>query len=431
MSCGDLKRLRSEMSGHLQKLGKVPLGAKAAIVLAIVCLVTGAIVTKSKASRGNTTSAVQIESTVKKGKDYFHPTASQWSTLTVQPVAIEKFHRECLTEGKIAIDEDHVTRMFSPYAGRVTKILAAPGDTVQRGQAVFVVEAADSVQGQNDFIAALTGLNKARSRVTLTQVTERRLGGLAKDKLIALKDWQEAQVNLTGAQNDVRSAEITLEAARNRLRLLGKTDAEIDAFEKTGVITPDAAVSSPLAGTIIQRKVGPGQYINAGASENDPVFLIGNISKVWLIAFIRESDAPKVKIDQMIKFTVLAYPEREFEARINYVATSMDPTSHRLMVRATIDNSEGLLKPEMFASVRIVTDEGGPTAAVPREAVIYEGDTARVWVAREDQGVELRNIRLGLSSARTVQVLDGLEPGEKIITRGSLFIDRVAMSSQS
>jgi cobalt-zinc-cadmium efflux system membrane fusion protein len=161
------------------------------------------------------------------------------------------------------------------------------------------------------------------------------------------------------------------------------------------------------------------------------VFLIGNISKVWLIAFIRESDAPKVKIDQMIKFTVLAYPEREFEARINYVATSMDPTSHRLMVRATIDNSEGLLKPEMFASVRIVTDEGGPTAAVPREAVIYEGDTARVWVAREDQGVELRNIRLGLSSARTVQVLDGLEPGEKIITRGSLFIDRVAMSSQS
>lgn len=419
------------MSGHLHKFGKLPLGAKAAIILAIFCLVTGAIVTKSKASRGNTTIAVQAESTAKKGKTYFHPTATQWSTLTVQPVAMEKFYSECLTEGKIAIDEDHVTRIFSPYAGRVTKILAAPGDSVQRGQAIFVVEAADSVQGQNDFIAALTALNKARSRVTLTQVTERRLGGLAKDKLIALKDWQEAQVNLTGAQNDLRSSDITLEAARNRLRLLGKSDEEIDAFEKTGVITPDAAVYSPLAGTIIQRKVGPGQYVNAGASDSDPVFLIGNISKVWLVAYIRESDAPKVKIGQTIKFSVLAYPDREFEGRISHVATSMDPTSHRLMVRATIDNSEGLLKPEMFASVRVLTDQGGPTAAVPREAVIYEGDTARVWIAREDQGVELRNLRLGLSSARSVQVLDGLAPGEKIITRGTLFIDRAAMSSHS
>jgi cobalt-zinc-cadmium efflux system membrane fusion protein len=419
------------MLGHLLKLGKLPFGVKAAIVFAIFSGVTGAIVTKSKASRGNTTPVVQIESPVKTDKTYFHPTTTQWSTLTVQPVAMEQFHNECRTEGKIAIDEDYVTRIFSPYAGRVTKILVAPGDNVQRGQPLFVVEAADSVQGQNDFIAALTALNKARSRVTLAQVTERRLGGLAKDKVIALKDWQEAQVSLTGAQNDVRSAEITLEAARNRLRLLGKSDAEIDAFQKTGVIAPDAVVYSPLAGTVIQRKVGPGQYVNAGASDSDLVFVIGNISQVWLVAYIRESDAPKVKIGQTIKFTVLSYPDREFEGRIDHVATSMDPTSHRLMVRATIDNSEGLLKPEMFASVRVFTDDGNPTAAVPREAVIYEGDTARVWVVREDQGVELRNLRLGLSSAKTVQVLDGLVPGEKIITRGTLFIDRAALSSHS
>lgn len=361
----------------------------------------------------------------------FHPTATQWAMLTVQPVEMHQFRAEFVTEGKIAIDEDRVTRIFSPYAGRVTRILAAPGDEVQKNQLLFVIEAADSVQAQNDFIAAVAALNKARSQVNLTQIIERRLESLYKLKAMALKDWQEAQSNRTAAENDLRSAQIALDAVRNRLRLLGKTDAEIDTFEKTGAITPEAPVRAPLSGTILQRKVGPNQYINAGASDGDPVFLIGDVSKVWLVAFVREADAPKVRLGETIKFTVLAYPDRVFEAKSNYVGTSIDPNSRRLVVRALVDNSEGLLKPEMFASVSIVSDEGVATTGVPREAIIYEGDSTRVWVAREDQAIELRQVRLGLTGGPLVQVLGGLAPGEKIITRGSLFIDRMAVSSQS
>jgi cobalt-zinc-cadmium efflux system membrane fusion protein len=96
-------------------------------------------------------------------------------------------------------------------------------------------------------------------------------------------------------------------------------------------------------------------------------------------------------------------------------------------VRASIDNSAGLLKPEMFANVTVaVTDESTPTAAVPREAIIYEGDLARVWVAIDDQSLELRQIELGISNGRLIQVLRGVIPGEKVVTRGSLFIDRAA-----
>jgi cobalt-zinc-cadmium efflux system membrane fusion protein len=97
-------------------------------------------------------------------------------------------------------------------------------------------------------------------------------------------------------------------------------------------------------------------------------------------------------------------------------------------VRATIDNSERQLKPEMFANVRIVADEGTAAPAVPRQAVMYEGDGARVRVAHDDQWLELRVIKTGLTNGDVVQVLDGLKPGEKVVTHGSVFIDRAATS---
>ena len=144
---------------------------------------------------------------------------------------------------------------------------------------------------------------------------------------------------------------------------------------------------------------------------------------------MRESDASKVKVGQAITFRVLAYPDRVFAAKIVYVAAALDPANRRLLVRATIDNSEGLFKPEMFASVAIaVTDQANARAAIARDAIIYEGDAARVWVAVDGQTLEARQVKLGLSSGRLIEVLDGLKVGDKIVTRGTLFVDRAAGS---
>ncbi len=404
--------------------GKLSGASKLAMALAVLGLVMAAFLFVPRGG-GPVGARAADQGTQQDGR--FRPTAAQWATLTVEPVALHTFRTEHLTEGKIAVDEDRSTPVFSLYAGRITKLLVAPGDTVQRGQPLFVLEAADSVQAQNDFIAALTGVNKARTQLRLAETVERRLQSLHEAKAIPLKDWQQAQADLATAQNDLRTAQTALEAMRNRLRILGKTDAEIDAFQQTGAITADSTVRAPLSGTIVLRKVGPGQYVSAGST--DPVFVIGDLSTVWLVAFVRESDAPKVKVGQTVGFRVLAFPDREFEAKINYVATALDPGSRRLIVRATIDNSEGLLKPEMFASVRIIVAAGATaTAAIPREAVIREGDSARVWVAVDGPALEMRQITLGLSSGRLVQVLDGLKPSEKVVTRGTLFVDSAAGS---
>ena len=363
----------------------------------------------------------------KKVTGVFYPTPAQWATLTVEPVQQRVFQSEHVTEGKIAVDEDRSTPIFSPYAGRVLKLFVKPGDTVTVGQPLFTVQATDMVQAQNDFISAATALNKARSAQNLAEIIDKRQRLLYEGRAVPLKEVQNARAALDAAENDVRSAEVALEATRNRLRILGKTDQEITDFQEKGTIDPATLITAPIAGTIVQRKVGPGQYVGSGST--DPVFIIGDLSTVWVVAFIRETEAPIVHVGQQIYFTVLAYPERSFPATISYVAAALDPTTRRLLVRATVDNAAGLLKPEMFASVKILTGESDKAVAVPRDAIIYEGETARVWVVRDkdnDKAIELRRIKVGLTNGSMVEVLKGLAPGDRVVTKGSLFIDRVA-----
>ncbi|WP_375413822.1 efflux RND transporter periplasmic adaptor subunit [uncultured Bradyrhizobium sp.] len=393
------------------------------VVLALAGLAVYGLLHVGKAPPGNS----EVSSQSRKGQQRYTPTLSEWASLTIEPVTERAFRAEHVTEGKIAVDEDRSTPVFSPYAGRVTKLLARPGDTVTQGQALFVIEAADNVQAQNDYIAAMTGLNKAKSALDLAQLQDKRAKDLFEGKAVPLKDYQQSQATLIQAQNDQRSAETALEAARNKLRILGLTDDDIATFRQKGRINPETTIFSPIAGTVVQRKIGPGQYISAGAS--DPVFVIGDLSTVWLTAFVRETEASLVSVGQEITFSLLALPGRVLTGRINYVSAAIDPASRRLLVRATIDNKEGRLKPEMFAAVTIYDAGDQPSVGVPKQALIYEGDQVRLWVAHEDKSIELRQIKTGLTNGNLVEVKGNLKPGEQIVTKGSLFIDRAASGS--
>src|SRR3979409_2618032 len=216
-----------------------------------------------------------VSSQSRKGLQRYTPSQAEWASLTIEPVTKRTFRAETATPGKVAVDEDRSTRVFSPYAGRVMKLLVRPGDRVIQGEPLFVIEAADTVQAQNDLIAAMTGLNKARSALDLAQIQHRRAKDLFEGKAVPLKDYQQAEATLIQAQNDLRSTQTALEASRNKLRILGFTDEAVSTFQEKGRIDPNTTIFSPIKGTVVQRKVGPGQYVNSGAS--DPVFVIGDL----------------------------------------------------------------------------------------------------------------------------------------------------------
>jgi membrane fusion protein, heavy metal efflux system len=123
---------------------------------------------------------------------------------------------------------------------------------------------------------------------------------------------------------------------------------------------------------------------------------------------------------------VLAYPDRLFKGKISWVAPSIDSKTHRLPVRAEVENADGALKPGMFANFSIITGQVSTAPAVPLSAVVYEGERARVWVAGDGGSLALREIRTGRSGDGMVEVPAGLSAGEKVVTSGTVFIDRAA-----
>src|ERR1700761_984278 len=168
-----------------------------------------------------------VSSQSRKGTGSSTPTPAEWASLTIEPVTQHDFRAEHITEGKIAVDEDRSTPVFSPYTGRVTQLMVKPGDQVPKGQPLFVIEASDTVQAQNDFITAMTSLNKAKSALDLAQLQDTRAKDLFEGRAVPLKDYQQSQATLIQAQNDVRSSQTALDAARNKLQILGFSDQAI------------------------------------------------------------------------------------------------------------------------------------------------------------------------------------------------------------
>ncbi|MEH3117757.1 MAG: efflux RND transporter periplasmic adaptor subunit [Methylorubrum populi] len=362
------------------------------------------------------------------GARVFRPSPEQRATFGIQPVATVTFRPEGSAEGRIALNEDDNVPVASPYSGRVTKVQVRAGQEVKAGDLLLTLEASDMVQAQNDYQSALNTLQKQQALLKLDQTIAARQQELFAARAVALKDYQSAQNDVIAAQSDLKTAEASLDAVKNRLRLLGKSDAEIAAFEKSGHLNSDVEIRAPIAGTIVQRKVGVGQFLS---SSSDPAFVIGDLSTVWLIANIRESEVPKVHVGQPVEARVAGFGDRVFKARIDYMAASLDAATRRLAVRSEVENPDRVLRPEMFATFTIVTGPPRPSPAVPLAAIVYEGPSAHVWVAGADGTIAARPVRIGLVNGDVAQVVEGLRAGEAIVTRGALFIDRAASGDKA
>jgi cobalt-zinc-cadmium efflux system membrane fusion protein len=361
----------------------------------------------------------------------FKATDRQWASLKLQKIEDGVFQDAAVTDGKIALDDELVTPVFSPYSGRVTKLIARPGDDVARGDPLFAMEASELAQGQNDLITAASALKTAKAQLVLAETNEKRQHSLFQAQGAALKDWQQSQVDLATAQGGMNSAAIALAAVHNRLRIMGKSDADIASIEAAPDflhVEADTPVRAPIAGTVTQRTIGLGQNIVSAASgASSPVFQIGDLSKVWLVGNAREEDAPLLHKGDPVEVTVLAYPGRVFKAKLTYVAASIDSNTHRLPVRAEVENPKGELKPEMLANFRIITGADASAPSVPAQAVVYEGTNAHLWVADpKEKKLGIRQVKLGRIKSGMVEVVDGLKAGESIIVSGAVFIDRAA-----
>jgi cobalt-zinc-cadmium efflux system membrane fusion protein len=337
-------------------------------------------------------------------------TRDQLSTLGITTVKATAFHDAVIADGQIAVNDDATTQVYSPYSGRVVRVLAGIGDKVRSGAALVTVDASENLDAQTTLVTALSQARLARLTETRRHAAYDSHGG-------SLQDWQQAQADLT-------SAEAALSAARGRLRVLGSTDAQIEALEAAGVVNATATIASPLTGLVTDRHVGPGQVLEAGDSTS--LFTVADLATVWLLSAVRDSDAAAIAVGQPILLHVPGLPGHDYRATVQSVGAEVDPATHRVMVRATVPNADGRLRPAMFGTSEIITSPDTQAPGIPEAAIVREGDQAHVWVLRPDGVLEQRSIQTGRSNGTVTEVRQGLAAGERIVTAGSLFIDSAA-----
>ncbi len=354
----------------------------------------------------------------------FRLNETEMRALRIEPVATRAFRPERLAEGRIAVNDDRSTPMLAPYTGRVTRPFARVGEQVEQGAPLYEIETPDVTGAANDLLAALDNAQKMRVALDQARREQARQQSLLSARAASQRDLEQATAALAAATADKSSADAQLEATRDRLRVLGRSPAQVAEIERTRQVSGLITVTAPLAGTITQRRVGPGQWLTAG--QGDPVFTISDLSTAWMVAAVRELDAPLIREGQRVDVTLGALPGRSFEARIVRVNAGLDPTTRRLTAIAEIPDPQRELRPEMFATFRIAVGEAQQRPAVPAGAVIFRGADAFAWVATGEGRFAQRQLRLGIRDGEQIEVLDGLAAGERVVTGGALFIDRAA-----
>jgi membrane fusion protein, heavy metal efflux system len=350
------------------------------------------------------------------GTDTVELSDSQLKMIDVGTVSERSFPLQKEAVGSIDFNEDMATQVFTPYPGRIVRLFAKLGDNVRKGEILFTIQSPDLIQADSTLIAA------AGVRDLTTRALE-RAQELYKVQGIAEKDLQQAF-------SEQQTAEGAFRAARNAVELFGKTQAEIDRMVKTRTIDPSLVVPSPITGRVTARNAAPGLFVQPG---NLPApYSVADISRVWMNAGVSESDMPLVQKGQKIEVAVMAFPGRVFHGQISTVGATVDPQLHRGMVRAEIEDPKHELLPGMFASFVIVTGEPVSAAAVPLDGVVREGDgTMTVWVTTNRHRFTKRTVKIGMQRDGFDQILEGVRPGNLVVTKGAIFIDNLVSGGLS
>jgi membrane fusion protein, heavy metal efflux system len=318
--------------------------------------------------------------------------------------------------GNIDFDQDESVQVFTPYPGRITKLSAKAGDDVKKGQVLFEIDSPDLAIAEGTLI-------QNAGQLELTTKALKRAQELFGAKGAAQKDVEQAV-------SDHQTAEGNYNAARDAVRIFGKTDADMDRILKTHRVDSQMPVPSPMDGRVTARNAAVGLYVQPG---NTPApFTVSDISTMWMFASVPEADIPLLRLGDDVEIKVAAYPDRLFKGKIVNIGASVDPNTHRIQVRSHVKDPEHELRAQMFATFIIRTGEGVKSPAVPEGGVVREGDgTMTVWVTTDGHRFTQRTVKIGHQQDGFWQILDGLEAGERVATDGALFLDNALATSAS
>ncbi len=361
-----------------------------------------------------------------KQSDEIVVTAAQLKNMKREPAQMINLPGVEEATGSVAFNDDAITPVYSPHTGRITELLAKPGESIRQGEPLMIIDSPEVVDAENDFLGGVAMVAQAKAVLRQAERNRDRQERLVAGEAAAPKDLEQALTDVLSAGSDVQAAEAQIDTARQRLLAFGKTSQEIDQISLSRRPDRTTRVLAPLGGQIVARKVGPGQYVRP--DNPDPLFTIADTSSMWLLAQVYESEISVIRVGERVELQVLALPGKKFPAQVSYIAPSVDPVTRRVAVRCVVKNTGGQLKPEMFASFRFQR-EVRKALMVPQRALVQEGNISVVWVVEAGNAgnrVSRRNVGAGAESDGRVEIRAGLSEGEQVVSDGALFLSSLS-----
>ena len=309
-----------------------------------------------------------------------------------------------LIPGRLETQNRKLAKIGSPITGRISDLYVSLGDVVKKGQVLARVNSIELTQTQ------------------LTLIKSNQLIGLKTKAVERAKLLFEADViskaEMLRVENELDAVKADYRASRDQLIVLGMSEKAVEKIETSGQINSFGDVISRFDGIIISRSINVGQIVNP----QDTLFQVADLTKLWAVALIPEQQSTFIQKDEIVTIEIPALDNKKIEAKIIFEDSIVDPQTRTVMVRAELDNSNLLLKPDMLTSMHISSKKTSKIA-IPISSVVRENDRNHVFVQNTPQTFRLREVELGIKDGKLITVLGGIAQGETIVTDGAFHLN--------
>lgn len=325
---------------------------------------------------------------------------------------------------RVVYNEESTAHVGSPVAGRAIQIMAKVGDLAKKGDELLVVESRELGEAQSDFLQKRAVVAIARDAVEIPKTALERAQSLSGGGGVSLAEVQKRQAEYRAALANLQNAEVALTNANQKLRLLGMDDASVAELEANGRLSPRYVVRAPISGTVIQREVTLGEPV---VPEKETLLILTDLSTLWVIADVPEAKLRQVAQGARVLIRTTLASDRPLEGTVALVSPALNPSTRTVPVRIEMRGGASMLAPGMFAEAEIfetAAEKTKPTLAIPAAAIQRIDGATVVFVPdpNEPNAFVKRPVRRGREVGEMAEILDGLRPGEKVVTAGSLIL---------
>ena len=324
--------------------------------------------------------------------------APQWKVLRLGTATAAAQHWTDPLPARIEIDEAKLSRVGTPLAGRVTRVLVERGQTVAAGAPLFTVSSPSVAELRAEKSKAEVDIRVAKANLERVKAVVAAHAAAEKEELAAEQEYHQAEVAQELALSKIRTLDVTTAAGN------------------------EVTVTAPRAGTIVEKNVAVAQRVSPDAA--DPLVVVADLSTVWVVADLFEADAQSIPAGAPARVSSPSIPDvAALDGKVELVSAVVDPAKHTIPIRVRLDNPKQALRPHVYAQVRFLTGQAAHGVEVQASAVMTDGTQSYLYVQEKNGRFVKRIVTAGPVRDGRVVVLEGLKPGETVVEEGGVLLD--------